>query len=616
MSLGTLLVQIAAILLLGRVLGRFFRRVGQPAVIAEIVAGIALGPSLLGVFAPETMGALFPPDSLPGLGLVAQLGIVLFMFLVGLEFDPKLLRGHLRSSLAISNAGIVVPLVLGGGLSVYAYDALANPEVGRVAFGLFLGVAMSVTAFPVLARILAERRLIRTPIGSIALASAAVGDVTAWCLLALVVGIATADGVEGAMVTTAMAVAYSALVWVGIRPVLARIGPRGGTTISTDVFAIVFLLIVASAVLTEWIGIHALFGAFLIGAAMPRQGDLPAVLAEKMEDFVTVGLLPLFFAYSGLRTQIGLLDDPADWSWTAAIIVVATLGKWGGTTLAGRLTGLSNRDSITLGVLMNTRGLMELVVLNVGLDLGIINDRLFAMMVIMALATTFVTSPLLALLYPSGQTLPKEVRLPPTPVTKQEPVLLCISDPVAAGPLVQLAGIIAGGGPIYALHLTPTERPGDYLRDEVTEEVAPPLEAVTAAAEAHKLKVETIEFPTASPGQDIVHVATLKSAATTLIGVHRSSLGFDSLGGVVRSVVKDCPGTVGILVDRGLDNLLRIAISAPDGPEGNPARRIAARFVEAGAKIVDTSQCTLVIAQLEGAALPNEGGPSWLLVRG
>lgn len=616
MHLSTLLLQIGAILLLGRILGRMFRRIGQPVVIAEIVAGIALGPSILGAISPEAMAGLFPPDSLPGLGLVAQLGIVFFMFLVGLEFDPKLLRGQLRASLAISNAGIVVPLAFGSLLATVIYGELAPEGVAMLPFALFMGVAMSVTAFPVLARILAERRLIRTPIGSLALASAAVGDVTAWCLLALVVGIANADGVQGAAITTALALGYSGLIWVVIRPILGRLGPRGGQAISTEVFALVLMVVVGSAIVTEWIGVHALFGAFLVGAAMPRTGDVPTVLAEKMEDFVTVGLLPLFFAYSGIRTQIGLLDSAGDWGWTAIIILVATAGKFGGTAIVARLTGLPAREANAIGILMNTRGLMELVVLNVGLDLGVISDRLFAMMVIMALVTTFITSPLLALLYPASGTLPAEATSPTDSPREREVVLVCVSDPVAAAPLVYLASVIARGGSIHALHLTPTERPQDYLRDEATEEVAPPLEAVSEAAAAQGIHLETIEFPSASPAEDIARVAALKSATTTLIGVHRSSLGRDSLGGVVAHLLRDCSGVLGILVDRGLQDVKRVAIVAPDGPAGNPTRRIAAHFVAAGAAITPVEQSDLVVADCEGAKLSAEGGPSYLLVRG
>lgn len=616
MHLSTLLLQIGAILLLGRLLGRMFRRIGQPVVIAEIVAGIALGPSILGAISPDAMAALFPPASLPGLGLVAQLGLVFYMFLVGLEFDPKLLRGQLRASIAVSNAGIVVPLALGIGLATVIYADMAPEGVRLLPFALFLGVAMSVTAFPVLARILAERRLIRTKIGSLALASAAVDDVTAWCLLALVVGIANADGIQGALITTALALAYSAVIWTVVRPILGRLGPRGGSAISTEVFALVLMVVVGSAIATEWIGIHALFGAFLVGAAMPRHGDVPTVLAEKMEDFVTVGLLPLFFAYSGLRTQIGLLHGAHDWGWTLIIILVATAGKFGGTAIVGRLTGLPAREANALGILMNTRGLMELVVLNVGLDLGVISDRLFAMMVIMALVTTFITSPLLALLYPDSETLPAEATAPTDSPREREVVLICVSDPVAAAPLVYLASIIGRGGSIHALHLTPTERPQDYLRDEATEEVAPPLEAVSDAATARGVQLETIEFPSANPAADITRVSALKSATTTLIGVHRSSLGRDSLGGVVAHLLRDCPGALGILVDRGLPEVKRVAIVAPEGPDGNPTRRLAAHFVAAGASIVPIDQADLVVADCDGARLSADGGPSWLLVRG
>lgn len=609
MHLIQLLLQIAAILLVGRFLTRLMRRLGQPAVIAEIVAGIALGPSLLGWIWPAGMAALFPAESMAGLGLVSQLGLVFFMFLVGLEFDPRLLQGQLRASVLISNAGILVPFLLGALLAVPLHPLLAPEGVGLVPFLLFLGTAMSVTAFPVLARILTERRLIRTRVGAVALASAAVDDVSAWCLLALVVGIASSGGVAAAAVTTAIALLYSAFVWFGVRPMLARVGPRQGQAISTEVIGLVMLLVVLSAATTEWIGIHALFGAFLVGAAMPRAAGLSAVLADKLEDFVTVVLLPLFFAYSGLRTQIGLLSDAEDWALCAAIVAVATLGKFGGTSLAGRLSGLDWRDASALGVLMNTRGLMELVVLNVGLDLGVISPRLFAMMVIMALVTTWVTSPLLARLYPPARAL-GDLGPPPLPASSPGP-LVCVSDPAAAPPLVALTHRWLGPErpTSWALHLTPTDRPHDYLREGAGPGADPPLEAIGRAAADLGLRFEPLAFPSADPAADIDRVARLKGVPLLLLGIHRSTFGLDSFGGVVGRLLADPPALMAVLVPRGA------TFERVRGGADPAVRAFVARLVAGGAREVEQDPDLDVLPWRTDAAIP-EGPASLCYVRG
>jgi len=395
-----LLAQAVLVIGTSRVLALVLRKLGQPLVIAEVLAGIALGPSLLGVLSPSTLQLFFPASSMGLLGVISQLGLVFFMFLIGLELEPALLRGLGKSALAISPTSIALPFVLGAGVAVWLAPTLSLPGVPVSSFVLFLGVAMSITAFPVLARILSERGLIHTPVGTLAIACAAVDDVTAWCLLAFVAAVVRASGLASAALTLVFAVVYCAAMWFVARPLLAKLvrqrTDRRGISQRMVAFTVVLLLL--SALTTEAIGIHALFGAFFFGVIIPREGGLAHGLRERLEDLVVVLLLPLFFAYSGLRTQLGLLDSSGAWLICGLLILVAVAGKWGGSTLAARATGQTWKDAMAIGVLMNTRGLMELVVLNIGLDLGVISPQVFTMMVLMALLTTVMTSPLLAML--------------------------------------------------------------------------------------------------------------------------------------------------------------------------------------------------------------------------
>lgn len=617
MHLLQLLAQIGAILLAGRLLSLGFRRVGQPTVIAEILAGIVLGPSLLGAVAPGALAALFPAESLPVLSMTSQLGLVFFMFLVGLEFDTELLRGQGRTSVAISASGIVLPLALGMALAVPLHAWLAPEGVPLLSFSLFMGAAMSVTAFPVLARILAERRLIRTRIGAVALAAAAVDDVTAWCLVAAVVAVASASGAGPVALTIGLAIVYVVVMARVVRPMLARLGPRGGAEISADLIAGVFLLLLASAAATEWIGIHALFGAFAFGVVVPREHGLAAVLVEKLEDLVTLVLLPMFFAYSGLRTQIGLLDGPEEWATAGVIIAVATAGKFGGTALAARLTGLDTRSSAAVGILMNTRGLMELVVLNIGLDLGVLSPTLFAMMVVMALVTTVVTSPVLERIFPAAAMLAAEASPVATP--RPEPgLLLCVSDPATAGAMVRVAEAWTRRrrASVWALHLTSVERMSDTLPAGPALEEDSPLRAVEAAGERLGLPVTGMSFPTADPAGDIVRIAGMKGVPLVVLGGHRSPLADgETLGGATGAVLADAACDVGVLVARSAGEIRRVGVVAAD----DAVRRVAARMVEeAGVTLVEgaTEGVDIVLASARAPMTVPAGGPSWLFVRG
>lgn len=391
-----LLIALTVIVISARALGALFARVGQPAVIGEVLAGIALGPSLLGRVAPRAMNELFPTTMVPSLSMIAQVGVILFMFLVGVELDTSSLRKRPHASIAISHASIVVPFALGWALSLLLHERFAPPGVPRASFSLFMGVAMSITAFPVLARILTDRRMQHTRLGAIALSCAAVDDVTAWCLLAFVVGFVKSDQ-SAALRTLVLSVAYIGFMLLVVRRVVGAFAARverQGAISRTDVAAVLVALLV-SALATEAVGIHALFGAFLLGAFVPHDSVLAREIGVRMHDVVVVLFLPAYFAFTGLRTQIGLLHGAGDWMICALIVVLASAGKFGGSYVAARWTGLDRRDAAAIGVLMNTRGLMELVALNIGLDLGVLTPPLFAMMVVMALVTTIATAPTL-----------------------------------------------------------------------------------------------------------------------------------------------------------------------------------------------------------------------------
>jgi len=395
-----LLLALVTVVVVSQGLGKVFSRFGQPRVIGEVVAGILLGPSLLGAISPASMAFVLPLSVVPLLGVLAQTGVIVYMFLVGLDLNASLLRSRAHASVAISHASIIAPFMLGTLLALWLYPRLAPDGVRFTSFALFMGVAMAITAFPVLARILTDQGLEKTELGVLSLGCAAVDDVSAWCLLALSVGVAQSD-LNGALRVVLLTLGYVALMFGVAKPVAARwlkgVPDEHEAVLPTSVVATVLAALLLSALATEAIGIHAIFGAFLLGAILPHDSPVARVFRRKLEDIVTILLLPAYFAYTGLRTQIGLLHGLDEWLICAIIVLLATVGKFGGTLVAARFTGLGWRTSASLGILMNTRGLMELVVLNIGLDLGVISPALFAMMVVMALVTTLATTPVLRL---------------------------------------------------------------------------------------------------------------------------------------------------------------------------------------------------------------------------
>lgn len=437
--LTILLFQIIAVLLMVRLFGFLFSYIGQPGVIGEIVAGIVLGPSVLGFFFPDAFHFLFPASSLTNLELLSQVGLILFMFVIGMELDFSVLKNKINETLVISHAGILVPFFMGILSSYWIYEKYASSHTPFLPFALFIGISMSITAFPVLARIIQERNMAKTQLGTLTIASAANDDVTAWCLLAIVIAISKAGTFASALYSVGLAIAYIAVMFLLVRPFLKKVGEvyANKEAINKTFVAFILLILIISSCITEVIGIHALFGAFMAGVVMPSNIGFRKVMMEKVEDISLVFFLPLFFAFTGLRTQIGLINSPELWGVCALLVTVAIAGKLGGCAIASRLVGESWKDSLTIGTLMNTRGLMELVALNIGYEMGILPPSIFVILVIMALITTFMTTPLLHLVehYFSR----REQKL-----SSKQKLVLCFGRPDAGRNLLSVYNLLFG----------------------------------------------------------------------------------------------------------------------------------------------------------------------------
>lgn len=532
--IALLLAQIVSIIIVARIFGWICRRIGQPTVVGEMIAGIVLGPSLVGMYFPEFFNTLFPVESLGNLEFLSMIGLILYMFVVGMELDFNVIRKKATEAVVISHASIIIPFTLGIGLTYYLYESFAPDGVHFLSFALFIGIAMSITAFPVLARIVQERGIHKTRLGTIVMTCAAADDITAWSLLAVVIAIAKAGSPVSALYTVAMAVIYVFLMFKVIRPFLARVGNLHNTRekMGKSIVGIFFLTLIISAYITEIIGIHALFGAFMAGAIMPVNVKFREIFIEKVEDVATQLLLPLFFVYTGLRTEIGLLNDPELWEIAGIILIVAVAGKFIGSFLAAKFVGQSWKDSLIVGTLMNTRGLVELVVLNIGYDLGVLSPEIFAMLVIMALTTTFMTGPALNLinwLFKSkGETIPAEIGQ----INKYK-ILISFGNPERGKSLLRLANSfikkISDNSTITAMHLSG----GDYhqFNSDAYEEqsFAPVIE------ESNELnqKITTLFKVSSNIDSDISEVANRGDYDLLLIGIRQSIFEGSLLGKIL-----------------------------------------------------------------------------------
>lgn len=597
-----LLLQIITIIVVARIFGFICKKIGQPTVIGEIAAGIFMGPSFIGTYLPEFSSFLFPVNSIGNLNFLSQIGLILFMFVIGMELDIKVLRKKAQDALVISHASIIVPFSFGIVLAYFIYTEMAPENVRFMPFALFIGVAMSITAFPVLARIVQEKGLSKTKLGIMAITCAAVDDITAWLMLAAVIAIVKAGSFVSAFYTILLVLVYLLIMLKVVRPFLKKIGEiySGKEGLSKPIVAIFFVTLLLSACATEMMGIHALFGAFMAGVIMPENASFRNIFIEKMEDVALIILLPLFFVLSGLRTQVGLLADSHLWIICGWIILAAVAGKFLGSAIASRFTGHPWRDSLIIGALMNTRGLMELVVLNIGYDLGIMKPELFSMMVIMALVTTLMTGPALYLIKKS---LPKaEATIVPENIRDaiKYKILVSFGNPEKGKKLIRLAYFLIrkslGNASVSALHLSPSNDLHQYNTKEYELESFAPIEK---EAKRLNLPVVTMFKPSQDVDREIVETANLGNFDLLLIGTGRSIfegtllgriLGFttkfinperiyDTLTGKenlfetrplddrTRHIVKAAKIPVGILIDKGFskaDNVFLPLFSASD----------------------------------------------------
>lgn len=575
-SLSILILQILVIIIFSRALGWLVSLIGQPTVIGEIIAGIMLGPSLLGMFFPGVSSYLFPPDSLSNLEFLSQIGLILFMFIIGMELDMGVIRQRAKAALFISNASIIVPYLLGVGLAYFLYMKFAPPQANFISFALFMGIAMSITAFPVLARIVQERGLSKSPLGTIVITSAAINDITAWGILAVVVAIANATAIASALVTIILSLAYVALMLLIIRPLLDKIASKYTVqeTVSKTVVAAVFGVMLLSAFITESIGIHALFGAFMAGVIMPQNVKFKSIMSEKMEDVSLVLLLPLFFVYTGLRTQIGLLNDNSLLSVTLLVIIVAVTGKFFGSTIAARITGQTWKNSLSIGALMNTRGLIELVALNIGYDIGILSPEIFTMLVLMALVTTFMTGPAMSFinyLYKSKESL--------ATVSGFFKVLISFGPPESGARLLNLVGRLFETEKdhlsITALHLTPNT--------EISKESALMFEEQAFSRIKDMIANDGLDIKmeyrtTQAVSQEITRTANRGKYNLLVVGSSRPLLGSDKTGGKARYFFEKVKCDVALVVDNGFSKIDSVLIICMDESSREYMYTVAAKF--------------------------------------
>jgi len=587
-----LLLQIISILIFSRIFGWLFAKMGQPTVIGEILAGIVLGPSLLGHIFPEGFHFLFAPGSLGNLSILSQLGLILFMFTIGMELNLKALRNKIGETWLISHASIMIPFFLGMLLAYNLYGEFVHEKTSYVSFALFMGISMSITAFPVLARIVQEKGLTKTHLGSLALASAAIDDVTAWCLLAAVIAIAKTGSIASSVYTILAAMAFIGVMLLVIRPFLKKIGEiyKNAEVLNKSIVAFFLLVLVCSALVTQVIGIHALFGAFLAGVIMPPLPNFRKMMIDKVEDIAVTLLLPLFFVFTGLRTEIGLLNSPHLLFICFIIILVAIVGKFGGSALTARFLGESKRDSLALGVMMNTRGLMELIVLNIGYEMGILPPTIFVMLVIMALFTTFITTPAMSLIeriYPLRNITEERNQQQALGIFN---ALVACGNPENGKNLLNVAKTVLDGAKnslsVTVLHITVGTDINPIHGEEFAVDSFKPVREEAAFL---NLPIETRYKVTDNIGHEIVHTVNQEGFDFLLVGAGVSLPGksffrkeFFYPGSLIkdktRFFIENSQCSVGVFVNRNFSKITKTLVFI-DKPEDEFLLRYARRLL-------------------------------------
>ncbi|NEU72525.1 universal stress protein [Hassallia byssoidea VB512170] len=609
------LIEVLIVIGMSRLIGLAFIRIKQPLVIGEIVAGIMLGPSLFGWVAPNLAATLFPPETVPFLNILSQVGLIFFMFLIGLELDPKYLKGKINVAILTATMSVLVPFALATLLALLLYPLLYDGNVSFTAFALFLASATSITAFPVLARIITEKNLQATYLGTLALTSAAVNDLAVWCLLALGIAVAREGSIGRAWHTIIASLLYIGFMMTVGRSFLQRLAIyyRRTERLNQLLLALIYMGVVASALITELIGIHLIFGAFLLGTIMPKNAGLVREIAGKTEDFVLIFLLPVFFAFSGLRTQIGLVNRPELWLLCGLVLFVAIAGKYLGTYVAARFSGIEKREASALGWLMNTRGLTELIVLNIGLSLGVITPLLFTMLVIMALVTTFMTSPLLEWTYPKRliglDVVEKEVEPEASrDIATQDygqiyRILVPVANPSTQKGLVQLAVAIALNyqQPTAVHPLSLIELSEDYAFEST------PVEANRLIEERRQQLeelIDTLEPPStrsyvhpiirisSNVAQETAEIAELEPADLILVGWHRPAFSNNRLGGRVGQILTTAPVDVAVFIDKGKERLENLLVPYSANIHDDLALILALRL------LINRDTCLLKILQV------------------
>ncbi|MFO7258126.1 MAG: cation:proton antiporter [Bacteroidota bacterium] len=551
--LAMLLLQIVVILLVVRIFLVLTARFGQPPVIGEILAGLIVGPSLLGLLFPEASAWLFPSESLGNLYLLSQVGLILFMFIMGMELDIRVLRTQAKATIFVSNVGIIIPMLAGMGLAYFLYTEYAQNGATFQAFALLTALSLTVTAFPSLLRIVQERGWYKTPLGSMAITSAAAIDIAVWCMLAAVVAMVRAGGFAAAAGPVVMGTVYVVLMLTVVKPLMHKVGSvyASKEIFNKRVVGLILLVLVASSYAAEVIGIHSLFGAFLAGVAMPHNLSFKKIITEKFEDISLVFLLPVFFILTGLRTDITLLNTASHWGIFAALLLVAVAFKFGSIALAGRMSGLNARDALSLGVLLNTRGLMELVIINIGYELGVFSAEIFTMLVLMTIATTMLTTPALNVLDrlfaedDFGARVLARIRT-------SFRILLSFGPPKMGSTLIRLADQLTlkhnRNVDITALHITPSYDIKPYEALLYEKEAFQPIRST---AQLLGLRINTLYKNTEEVDKEIISTVSQGRFDLVLVGAARPIFTEKATGGVLRQLLEGGETNIGVLIDRG-----------------------------------------------------------------